>query len=355
MMTTRRGGFTLPELLVVMAVIGLLVAMLLPFLNGVFALQRRSACQANLSRIGQAFASHLTKRRFAGHEGAGVAVGDWQHQLLTTLSGQAEAMLCPEDMLGGEHSGLGERAKLDQYYLDIYPGGNFAGSVCLDEDESNEFVWKLSGTQFEELANTPGHGKGSNPYIHPGYVPDDNPNVYYWSFEDMAWAGSPDRDFWDLMFRVETTGLDIALTVVHGQTGYQHHLYLGPPSDPDRIRLIENCKQHVGETITVEGQAASSYGMNTVVNRLTPASDRILVLDYQLMTAACSPYDETGDHEEQLVEQWQPDPNDPSAPLPFARHMGKCNVLFCDGSARPMTTDAIHPDDLDNCRRYWNP
>jgi prepilin-type N-terminal cleavage/methylation domain-containing protein/prepilin-type processing-associated H-X9-DG protein len=339
-------GFTLAEVLVVIAVIALLVAVLMPVLDGAFAHQRYINCAHNLGQLGVAYGTMYSSRRMNRETGIGALDSGWPKQFEPFVSGSLSVFWCPA--AGGE--GVMKKASLDAYYDEVYISGVYQGAMSLSES-ANIWVWRLSQTQFDVFKNSPGHGQG---YPYTGYKPDSNPNVYYYLLEDNAWQGGGDKDFWDIIFKIETDGINYKITCVVGVTGYLHNFYVVKGGVKNIIWA--DCRNFNGQTVEVKGVGVASYGINTVADQVLPGrGGKILIMDYDVITAAGSPYDETGGRAGQLAKDWQPDPNNPANGPRFARHYRKANVLFTDGSVKLMPIAEIHPAIPRNCAQYWNP
>jgi len=354
---TGRRGFTLPELMVVIAIIALLAAIILPFFERAIAVQRKVACANHLEKIGQAFGTRSAQGATVGARRSEIAIVTWDKDLLGFLSGNTEVFTCPQDYKDSAQVGEVAKEKLKEVYIEVFQGaaGDYSKwlwDVPLDEDYSSEWVWRLSEEQFEVFSSTPGHGQN---YSYAGYQEGEDPSTYWFVFEDQGALGGGDRDYYDILLKIHVTDTQIEVSPSPGDAGFNFTLCMGRGAEKEYLLTDMKSAANAGETAIISGGlGTSSYGINSVVNDLQMGTKKILVLDYELKVARGSDYDDP--HAWLEDESMFPVNIVRGKRVPqFFRHFDKAHVLFTDGSVKAKAFDDITIYEDEVRQRYWNP
>jgi prepilin-type N-terminal cleavage/methylation domain-containing protein/prepilin-type processing-associated H-X9-DG protein len=315
-----RTGFTLAELMVVIAIVALLVAMLMPSLSSVYAVARQSLCANNLRNIRTAVATLAARDKIARTGALGVE--GWRGQLSAYDANSLEVMICPE---GYTLSADWQRDDvLGKYALKTLSGSTFLYNMPL-----------IPGPACRKENITNGGRK------------------YNLSFEDQRTStGAPTGDFSfaNPILTIELIGHDAKVTVAGGGGGYNWHLV----DTDDKVYLNDVMKAAgamqgdsvlLKEAVPLGGKF--SYGMNSIVNDISPTESRILALDYPEEIARIAGADEVHDNWMTWVGT--------DGIYKFARHKGRCNVAMVDGSVVPMYPKDIDPTVPELLKKYWKP
>jgi prepilin-type N-terminal cleavage/methylation domain-containing protein/prepilin-type processing-associated H-X9-DG protein len=102
MRESKKAGFTLVELLVVIGIIAVLIGILLPALNGARRAAYQVTCASNLRQMGLAMVMYINETRFyPGHiassdgKGGGTIYAVWPTRLRKYMKGSQGAFRCP--------------------------------------------------------------------------------------------------------------------------------------------------------------------------------------------------------------------------------------------------------------------
>ena len=337
-MSNRRHAFTLVELLIVLALLGLLLAIVLPTFGRAWAISRRAMCQANLTHISQAY--NIRRGEEAAAEMPRLMADHWARILLPYVDYHSMAYLCPEDE--DPVSGLPD-VKLHVVgrtynfeMMSLYP--YWLEYAARDVPGGTPATWKVNEETYYIV--NPSQGKNIVDIL-PQYTPGLDRRVYWFLFDDergedpLSLGG--DRDLEDMRIRVfENRRNMLEITCKRGYTIY-HYEMLGPDGE-----IYTSIGEGNNGPFFFQGADKISYGMNWQAEHITKGQDKILMLDYE--TEVCNVGD---DAPLAPGESWDL--------MKAPRHFDKCNVLFASGQIRSMSPDEIDPDFSATYDHYWNP
>lgn len=342
-MCRRKRGFTLTELLIVLAVLGLLVAIMLPTFGKVVAMGRRASCQVNLAHIGQAY--HMRRAAEPSGERTAFKANHWTADLLPYLGDHPDAMYCLEDedpfdglpdLKFWVHAGYHmEMSSAYPYWLEG-SARQVAGGV--------PGVWKLNDEAYQSIGSSLRERVNAVDRLIQ-FTPGVDRRLYWYVFEDQrsgegSQLAADDKDFEDLIVRVfETPTGSVVINCWKGAT-IHHFDLIGPDEDGNEVTIASDIGSTAGP-FSFPGAKKISYGMNWQAEHITGGLHKILALDYE--TEVCN----VGNGAPAVTEGWDTE----RAP----RHFDKANVLFSDGQVVAMDVDEIDPDLDANDGLYWDP
>jgi prepilin-type N-terminal cleavage/methylation domain-containing protein/prepilin-type processing-associated H-X9-DG protein len=311
----RQCGFTLVELLVVITIIGLLVSLLMPAVQGSRAAGRKAECANHLHQIGVAYQQCLSK---GGTSGRGVDASGWTGTLLPYLESQASTFVCPERGTI-QQSSAPTAANAPVLQLTRYPGGQHDIS-CAPNPAHCRVVAGTYGTLPFELD---------------------------FEFTGAGDEGSADWNDATIRFSDAGNGL-VKATLIKSDnnvtSGPGTGSFSGILKGPDgRTVFSYGAYDPPGASGMVDwGGNRADYGMNCLSGHFTQDSNKVLVLEYDKVVA-------------NVVAKDPANVTDIYSVLVAPRHQGVLNVLFGDGSVEARTAQAIDPTVATNRLNLWLP
>ena len=407
MRTSRATAFSLAELLIVIAIIGVLAGLLFVSMTGAIRLSQRTQCVSNLHYLYQGLS--MRRSDTLSSQRPAMKVTHWATQwgVLPYVDFDQEVLICPgegstethvDDEEFDQEWDLGQLADWggisdDAHNVlkdDPYESVDISELVAVKTGfqssyytyfEPGPYCIKLSPAQYQKAVSkglfTEAADNVRSKLSTDQYQSDGGKDVWY-CFEDWHSANS-DLDFKDVMVNVTDNGDGtFNLSLNAGSTGAtnsivslpeRQHLASVPKNTHNKMLNVgevdEETEQAVGgyesvanpyEGTSGSGSEASltfmtNYGLNAQSaiykensRYLSDEPGRILLMDYYKPLAMVS-------------DVWTGtdlDPNQDGVPI-FARHNQRVNVLFTDGAVETMHPLKVNPDWPAVQFEYWGP
>ena len=359
-------AFTLTELLVVLAVLAVIASFVIPAIQRTAAAGRQAICQTNLKQLGQGYFTYQAsnKMMIASYEGALSAT--WSGVLIPFLGNDGRVLICPESPV--KHHDAKPRFGQSDWYNMSWDFFNFDQPVwdtqsfadLWEGDSPAPSMWKMNDDDYDVWRANRRRGWGNmthNKDFMPQYTPGGDPNSYWILFEDTAgeWMSPSEgdgRDFVDFDVHVTEKGPGVyEFTFYDFENSVARHWVID--ADDEWHEIPPECETGFGPFNWAD--APTNYGMTRHQDpKVDPAvrkeslhvfggTNKVLLLDYDQLKCELGP------------PMPAPEAEDSYENNVGARHLGRCNFLFADGSVESFYPDEMSPRDPDNYRTFWHP
>ncbi len=350
-------GFTLVELLIILAVLGLLLAILAPSFVHSSSLGKRTVCAANLRNMSVSYASLRGSGKLRQDLLSGTVGASWAGFIFPDLSYHSKVLICPEADAANDAApprftkrNWGN-IEWDFFNMDnsmppfsgMTPPWNMAKYSDFYAAGSVPTMWKLNEEDYQTFIKNTDSGwgvMGNNKDYLPKYTPGPSADRYWIVFEDQGglWtsANGGGHDYRDYAVHVEELGpatYNISFAEF-GSSDANHGVMTDGGMD---LWIAEGSGDHGIDGPYYFSEPPTNYGMNTSV--MQQGLRQVLFLDYEILL--CDPLAEP-DSDEAFDRNISP------------RHIGKVNVAFADGSVQTMSLDKLTPRRTENFDAFWD-